>query len=78
MKMKKSPPAYVCNHKNRLTRRVGTPFVSDDTLGPKQVSQIHQMHQEVNKKIFANFKAKHIIFLTALLDAKHAIFYGNC
>ena len=78
MKTKKSPPAHVWDHRNRLTRRMTTPFVSANTLGPKQVSQSHQMHQEVNKKFFAHFKAKHVIFLTALLDAKHAIFYGNC
>ena len=50
MKTKKSPPAYVCDHRNRLTRRMATPFVSADTLGPKQVSQSHHMHQEANKK----------------------------
>ena len=75
--MKKSPPAYVCDHKNRLSRRMTTPIASADTLGLKQVSQSHQMHQEVNKNFFAHFKAKHVIFLTALLDAKHAIFDGN-
>ena len=42
---KKSPPAYVCDHRNRLTRRMTTPFNSADTLGPKQVSQSHQMYQ---------------------------------
>ena len=76
MKTKKSPPAYVCDHRNRLTHRMTTPFVSADTLRPKQVSQSHQMHQEANKKFFAHFKVKHVIFLTALLDAKHAIFYS--
>ena len=77
MKIKKSLPAYVCDHKNRLTRRMTTAFISADTLGHKHVSQSHQMHQEASKKIFAHFKAKHVIFLTALLDAKHTIFDGN-
>ena len=72
----KSLPPYVWNHRNRLTRCTTTPFDSVDTLGPKQVSQSHQMHQEANKNFFAHFKAKHVIFLTALLDAKHTIFHS--
>ena len=52
MKTKKSLPAHVWDHRNRLTRRMTIPIVSADVLGPKQVSQSHQMHQGVNKKIF--------------------------
>ena len=52
MKTKKSPPAHVWDHRNRLTRRMTASFDSADTLDPKQVSQSHQMHQEANKKIF--------------------------
>ena len=56
---------YVCDHRNRLTRRMTTPFVSADTLGPKQVSQSHQMHQEANKKIFRALSSQPCHFLNS-------------
>ena len=38
-KIKKSPPAYVCHHRNRFTCRTTTPFVSAGTQGLKDVFQ---------------------------------------
>ena len=37
LKIKKSPPPHVCDHKIRFTHRTTTPFVSADTHGPKDV-----------------------------------------
>ena len=62
METKKSPPAYVCDHRNRLRRRMTSLFNSADTLGPKQVSQSHQMHQEANKKIFSRTLKLNMLF----------------
>jgi len=77
LKTKKSPPADVWWHRNRLTRRMNTPFDSGDTLGPKQLSPSHWRHQKANKKFFAYSKVKHCIFLRAFFGTKHAILDGN-
>ena len=75
LKTKKSPPAYTWWHRNQLTHRMITPFNSADTLGPKQLSQSHWRYQEAHKFFFAHSKLRHVVFVIAIFDTKHAIFH---
>ena len=66
LKTKKSLPAYVWWHRNRLTHRIITPFNSADTLGPKQVSRSNQRHQKTYRKFFRAFKNQIYHFLKSI------------
>ena len=75
MKTKKSPPAYVWWHRNRLARRMITPFDSGDTLGPKQFSQSHRRHQKASKNFFRAFQSQTCHFLKSTFGCSTCDFW---
>ena len=52
VKLEKSPFRYVCDDKNRFTRRMAMPFAFRDWYGPKQLYKHICDDNPVNRKIF--------------------------